>query len=83
MAATIGGRLHGSRFAIEGKTINAADNFNPEDRLDIVKASETGAGNSADYLTARLKRGPSGSRFLWTRKTVITVLGFSPAQILR
>lgn len=41
---------------LEGKTINAADNFNPEDRLDIVKASEAGAGNSADYLTARLKR---------------------------
>ena len=41
--------------ALEGKTINAADGPVPSN-LDIVKVSETGAGTSADYLTARLKR---------------------------
>jgi hypothetical protein len=42
---------------LDGKTINAADNYDPSPgSLDIVKASRMGAGNSADYLTARLKR---------------------------
>lgn len=40
---------------LEGKTINAADGPVPPN-LDIVKVSETGAGNAADYLAARLKR---------------------------
>jgi hypothetical protein len=38
---------------LDGKTINAADGPVPSN-LDIVKVSDTGAGNSADYLTARL-----------------------------
>ncbi len=42
---------------LEGKTINAADNHDATTiGLDIVKTSETGAGNAADYLAARLKR---------------------------
>ena len=41
---------------LEGKTINAADNHNPRPSPDIVKTSEAGSGNAADYLTARLKR---------------------------
>lgn len=40
---------------LEGKTINAADGPVPAN-LDIIKVSERGAGTSADYLTARLKR---------------------------
>lgn len=40
---------------LEGKTINAADGPVPSN-LDIIKVSESGAGTSADYLTARLKR---------------------------
>ncbi len=40
---------------LEGKTINAADGPVPPN-LDIIKVSETGAGTSADYLTARIKR---------------------------
>jgi hypothetical protein len=40
---------------LEGKTVNAADGPVPRN-LDIVKVSETGAGNAADYLAARLKR---------------------------
>lgn len=40
---------------LEGKTINAADGPVPSN-LDIIKVSENGAGTSADYLTARLKR---------------------------
>lgn len=40
---------------LEGKTINSADGPVPSN-LDIVKVSEAGAGNAADYLTARLKR---------------------------
>lgn len=40
---------------LEGKTINAADGPVPRN-LDIIKVSESGAGTSADYLTARLKR---------------------------
>jgi hypothetical protein len=42
--------------ALEGKTINAADNHDPNPSPDIIKTSDTGAGTSADYLTARLKR---------------------------
>jgi hypothetical protein len=41
---------------LEGKTINAADNHNPNPSPDIIRTSETGHGTSADYLTARLKR---------------------------
>jgi hypothetical protein len=41
---------------LEGKTINAADNHDPNPSPDIIRTSETGHGTSADYLTARLKR---------------------------
>lgn len=41
---------------LEGKTINAADNRNPHPTGDIVTSNGLGKGNSADYLTARLKR---------------------------
>lgn len=40
---------------LDGKTINAANGRVPSN-LDIVKVSESGAGNAANYLTARLKR---------------------------
>ena len=40
---------------LDGKTINAANGPVPSN-LDIVKVSGFGAGNAADYLTARLKR---------------------------
>ena len=41
---------------LEGKTINAADNHDPKPSVDIVNTRSLGAGNAADYLTARLKR---------------------------
>ena len=41
---------------LDGKTINAADNHDPNPSPDIIRTSETGHGTSADYLTARLKR---------------------------
>lgn len=41
---------------LEGRTINAADNHDPNPSPDIIRTSETGYGTSADYLTARLKR---------------------------
>lgn len=42
---------------LEGKTINAADNHDGTAvGVDIVNTRSLGAGNSADYLTARLKR---------------------------
>ena len=42
---------------LEGKTINAADNHNPTvSSVDIINTRSLGAGTSADYLTARLKR---------------------------
>ena len=42
---------------LEGKTINAADNHDPTaSSVDIVNTRSLGAGNAADYLTARLKR---------------------------
>ena len=47
-------KLRAKRF--EGKTINAADNHDPNPSPDIIRTSETGYGTSADYLTARLKR---------------------------
>jgi len=42
--------------AIDGKTINAGNNPNPNRSGDIVTSNPTGKGNSADYLTARIKR---------------------------
>ena len=42
---------------LEGKTINAADNHDPtSSSVDIINTRSLGAGTSADYLTARLKR---------------------------
>ena len=42
---------------LDGKTINAANNHNPTaSSVDIVNTRSLGAGNAADYLTARLKR---------------------------
>lgn len=41
---------------LDGKTINAGNNPNPNRSGDIVTSNPTGKGNSADYLTARIKR---------------------------
>ena len=42
--------------ALDGKTINTGNNPNPNRSDDIVISRPTGLGNSADYLTARIKR---------------------------
>lgn len=48
-------KLRAKRF--EGKTINAADNHDGTTvGVDIINTRSLGAGTSADYLTARLKR---------------------------
>ena len=41
---------------LDGKTINAANNHNPNPSPYIVRTGDAGHGNAADYLTARLKR---------------------------